>query len=205
MAERGCASRAARDQLATLALTDLPADQWKACRALDILHGAPWLQTDEWHGMQRISSKATFFHKRILPVLMLGFVLLFMTISFGAAWRTGNGPPLPFFLAPIFIGVVMIFVFKKLVFDLVDEVWDAGDGLIVRNKGQEERIALSEIMNVNYSPFVNPPRVTLSLRSPSVFGDQISFCAPVRFVPFSTSPIIDELIKRVDAARRTAR
>ena len=136
---------------------------------------------------------------------MLGFLLLFMTISFGAEWRTGNGPPPLFLLAPIFIGVIAFFVFKKLIFDLVDEVWDAGDALIVRNKGQEERIALSDIMNVSYSPFVNPPRVTLSLTRPTMFGDKISFCAPVRFVPFSTSPVIDDLIKRVDAARRGER
>jgi hypothetical protein len=162
-------------------------------------------QNDDWHGMQRISSKATFFHKRIFPVLMLGFLLIFLAVGVGAQWRAGNGPPLPFFLMPIFVAVIIFFVFKKLIFDLVDEVWDAGDALIVRNKGQEERIALSDIMNVSYSPFVNPPRVTLSLRRPSVFGDQISFCAPVRFVPFSTSPIIDELIKRIDAARTRAR
>jgi len=30
----------------------------------------------------------------------------------------------------------------------------------------------------------------------------VAFCAPVRFVPFSTSPIIDELIQRIDATRR---
>ena len=32
--------------------------------------------------------------------------------------------------------------------------------------------------------------------------DQIAFCAPVRFVPFSPSPIIQDLIERIDVARR---
>jgi len=89
----------------------------------------------------------------------------------------------------------------KLVFDLVDEVWDNGDTLVVKNRGQEQRIALSDIKNVSYSPFINPPRVTLSLRRPTVFGDQITFSAPVRLVPFSTSPVINDLIERVDRAR----
>ena len=31
------------------------------------------------------------------------------------------------------------FIMKKLVFDLVDEVWDDGDTLLVKNRGQEER------------------------------------------------------------------
>jgi hypothetical protein len=60
---------------------------------------------------------------------------------------------------------------------------------------------LSDIKNVSYSPFINPPRVTLSLRRPTVFGDQITFSAPVRLVPFSTSPVINDLIERVDRAR----
>ena len=94
---------------------------------------------------------------------------------------------------------------KKLVFDLVDEVWDDGDALVVKNRGQEQRIAFSDIKNVNYSPFVNPPRVTLSLRRPTIFGEQITFCAPVRLVPFSTSPVINDLIERVDRARAASR
>ena len=103
---------------------------------------------------------------------------------------------------PAIMAVFGVFLMKKLVFDLVDEVWDDGDSLVVKNGGQEQRIALSDIKNVSYSPFVNPPRVTLSLRRPTVFGDQISFGAPIRFVPFSNSPIIDDLIDRSDRARR---
>ena len=155
--------------------------------------------------MPRLSSKATFFHKRILPILLFGFLIVFVLINLGAS-ATRNGPPaLPFIVIPIVMAIVFFFTLKKLVFDLVDEVEDAGDVLIVRNRGQEDRIALSDITNVSYSPYVNPPRVTLSLRAPSVFGDKISFMAPIRFVPFATNPVIDELIARIDAARRRAR
>jgi hypothetical protein len=76
------------------------------------------------------------------------------------------------------------FLMQKLVFDLIDEVWDDGDALVVKNDGQDQRVALSDIKNVNYSPLINPPRVTLSLRRPTVFGEQIAFCAPIRLVPF---------------------
>ena len=97
---------------------------------------------------------------------------------------------------------VGFFVMKKLVFDLVDEVWDDGGSLLIENRGEEERVALSDIKNVSYSPLINPPRVTLSLRRPTVFGDEITFNAPMRFMPFSASPIIKELIDRIDLARR---
>ena len=155
--------------------------------------------------MQRLSSKATFFHKRILPILMFGFLVVFVVISFGASSARNEPPPLLVLVVPIIMAIVFFFTLKKLVFDLVDEVWDAGDELLVRNRSIEDRIALSDITNVNYSPYINPPRVTLSLRRPSFFGAKISFMPPIRFVPFTTSPVIDELIARIDAARRRDR
>ena len=81
---------------------------------------------------------------------------------------------------------------------------DAGNALVVRSGGQEKRIALSDIKNVNYSPSMSPPQVTLSVRRHTVFGDTIAFCAPVSMMPFWTSPDIRDLIDRVDAAREAA-
>jgi hypothetical protein len=155
--------------------------------------------------MRRISSKTTFFYKRIFPIIWFGFLVFFMATPFLAPWIGGttSGSPIGFLLLPAFMIVAGYFMMKRLVFDLVDEVLDAGDALLIRNGHIEERIALSDIINVGYSPIANPPRVTLSLRNPSMFGDQVSFCAPVSLMPsFSTSPIIGELIKRIDAARR---
>jgi hypothetical protein len=83
-----------------------------------------------------------------------------------------------------------------------DELANVGDALLVRNGGREERIALADIKNVNYSPYMSPPQVTLSLRRPTLFGDTIVFCAPTRLMPMSSSPIIEKLIDRVDVARR---
>ena len=103
--------------------------------------------------------------------------------------NSGQFPQPLFFIAPAGMAVFSYVFMKKLVFDLVDEVWDAGDALTVRNGTDEDRIALSDIKNVNYSAYVNPPRVTLSLRHPGPFGDKVSFCAPVRLMPLSTSPI----------------
>jgi hypothetical protein len=152
--------------------------------------------------MRRISSGMTFIYKRVFPIIFLGFFVSFAAIPFLLGLNSGQFPPLPFFVVPVIVFAIFLFLMKKLVLDLADEVLDAGDALIVKNGGREERIALSEIMNVNYTSFVNPPRVVLSLRRPGIFGAQVAFCPPVRFVPFSTSPIIDELIQRIDAARR---
>ncbi len=153
--------------------------------------------------MVRLSSNATFFYKRIFPLLFVGFLLLFAIVPYFVA--TGRYSPLPFIFVPIVMLVIFYFVMRKLVFDLVDEVVDLGDALLVKNGDREDRIALSDIVNVNYSPLISPPRVTLSLRKASLFGKQVSFCAPIRFIPLATSPIIDDLIARVDAARRDER
>jgi hypothetical protein len=152
--------------------------------------------------MRRISSRGTFFQKRIFPALWFGFLAFFVAVSFPAAMVSGDTPPIPFFIVPGIMAIFGYFLFKKLLWDLVDEVWDDGDTLIIRNRNQEERVSLSEISNVSYSTFVNPQRVTILLRRPSIFGREISFSPPATFWPFSKSPIIDELIDRIDAKRR---
>jgi hypothetical protein len=150
----------------------------------------------------------TFFYKRIFPIIWFGFLVFFMATPLFAPYFGGttSGSPMAFLLVPAVMMIVGYFMMKKLVFDLVDEVLDAGDALVVRKGHLEGRIALADITNVGYAQFMNPPRVTLSLRHSGMFGDRVSFCAPVSLIPtFSTSPIIDELIKRIDAARAASR
>jgi hypothetical protein len=151
--------------------------------------------------MRRISSKATFFYKRVFPLFWFGFIAFFVLSDLFATRRT----PLeltPFLLVPVVMVVFGFVLFRRLVFDLVDEVWDDGDELIVKNAGIEERIALKDIINVGFSTMTNPERVTLTLREPSRFGKEITFSPPRRLLTFARSPIINELIESVDAARR---
>src|SRR6202035_3469903 len=101
------------------------------------------------------------------------------------------------------IFVFGIYFMKKYVSDLVDEDLDDGDALVVKNNGQEQRIALADITNVSYAAMTSPPRVVLSLRHPTLFGDQVAFCAPVQIMMMSQSPVIADLIKRVEQARES--
>jgi hypothetical protein len=155
-------------------------------------------------GMTLISSRATAFYKRGFPILWYGFLILFIFLPLIVGSQTGQSPQPMFFIVPIAMMAIGYFVFKKIVFTLVDQVFDLGDALLVKNGTQEERIALSDIINVSYTPMMNPPQVTLTLRQPTVFGVKVTFCAPKRFVPFASSPMVDDLIKRVDAARSRA-
>lgn len=149
--------------------------------------------------MQRISSRTTFFSKRVFPVIWFGFLAVFIAIGLT---QSRSGMPVPFLVMPVLMAGIGFLIMKKFVLDLADEVFDDGDALIFRFGSEQQRIPLSEIMNISYSYIQNPPRVTLTLRTPCQFGKEVSFSPPARFLPFAKSPIVAELIERVDAARR---
>ena len=152
--------------------------------------------------MPLMSSKMTFFYKRVFPVIWFGFLAVFFLVALAKGSAADPISNLPSLIIPVVMAIIGYQIMKKMAFNLIDQVFDLGDALLVRNGDREERIALADIKNVNYSPYINPPQVTLSLRRPTVFGDTIAFCAPFRIMPLSSSPIIDRLVDRVDAARQ---
>src|SRR5665213_1623646 len=100
--------------------------------------------------MQRISSRSTFLYKRIFPLFWFGFLALFVILPmFGK--RPAGGFPAAFFIMPLVMAGVGYFLLRKFIFDLADEVSDAGDSLVVRFGSEQERVPLSEIMNVSYT------------------------------------------------------
>lgn len=142
-----------------------------------------------------------FLYKRILPAVFILFPLLIVT----AVMRTAPPHELPLaaFLPPIVITVFAFAMMRKLVWDLADEVWDGGDHLVIKRRGQTETVPLTNIMNVSASLLVNPPRITLRLVNPGNLGEEISF-SPQRklsFNPFARNAIADELIERVHRAK----
>ena len=109
-----------------------------------------------------------------------------------------------FVLIPICMAIFGYFILKKLVWDLIDEVYDEGTTLLFRNKGKEiteARVNLRDIKNVNYSTMTNPPRVTMSIRYVTDLGDELSFSPPASWIPFKKNKDIEELIDRIDRAR----
>jgi hypothetical protein len=144
----------------------------------------------------------TFFYKRIFPFIWFGFLAVFFLVALVKGLGSDQTSNLPFLIVPVLMAIIGYRFMQKLMFNLVDEVFDVGDALLVRSGGREERIALANTKNVNYFPYMSPPQVTLSLRRPTVFGDSIVFCGTLRIVPLSSRPIIDDLVDRIDAARQ---
>ncbi|HYB98691.1 MAG TPA: hypothetical protein VEC57_06095 [Candidatus Limnocylindrales bacterium] len=154
--------------------------------------------------MKRLSSPYTFLNKRVFPVLwfvFLGGFLVHVAVS-------GRGRERPMlFVIPTVMAAFGFVTTRKLVGDLADEVYDCGDFLLFKRGGEEERIALSDVMNVSITTLVNPPRITLRLAAPCRFGDEIAFSPIVglRLNPFGRIEIGEDLIHRVDRARSQRR
>ncbi|MDR0276213.1 MAG: hypothetical protein LBI48_12950 [Burkholderiaceae bacterium] len=160
----------------------------------------------------QVISRSSFFC-RMYPPVVVGFGVLAVIFAasapgvdqtFPPAWTGG--------LAIALVFLVMFFAMPKT--NLADEVRDAGDALIVHQSGEEVRIPLADIANVDTRPY---PMVqglyytTLTLRAPCHFGDEVGFL-PIRERKFfslnsswsSQPPVIKDLIQRIDQARRRA-
>ncbi len=150
--------------------------------------------------MKKLSSKSTFFNKKIVPTIWFGILAIFI-ITFLIA-GDDNGPGVMFIIMPILMAVFGYFIMKKMVFDLIDEVYDDGDALLFRNSGKEVRVFLQDIKNVSYQTMMNPPKVTLSIRYETGLGNELSFLPSMSFIPFKKNKDIEALIDRIDQAKR---
>src|ERR1700712_5665911 len=93
---------------------------------------------------RRLSLRYPLFYKWIWPLFLVGILTLTEMTLLIVASLIGAEGKIPLF---IFVGLWLSFAAFSLRRQslLLDEVWDAGDALIVRSKGMEERIALSDI------------------------------------------------------------
>lgn len=150
--------------------------------------------------MKKISSGSTMFYKRIVPVFGLGFLAFFVAIAFAGP---AEEPPVLFMVVPCLMAVIGFLFMKRFIWDLMDEVQDGGDYLLVRKGSDEERIPLSNVMNVNASTHMNPPRITLRLVKAGRFGAEVSFSpvTPFGFNRFAKNPVAEDLIVRAYEAR----
>ncbi len=155
--------------------------------------------------MRKLSSKMTAFHKKAFPLVWFGGwgAFAIIALSTGATQHSGG---LALAIIPAFMAAFGYFLMKNLLWDLVDEVYDAGSFLLVKNGGREYRIPFSDIVNVNSTVAVNPPRITLRLKGASAqsgLGTEMVFSPqrPLTFNPFAKVPIAEELISKVEEAR----
>ncbi len=153
--------------------------------------------------MKQISG-STFYFKKLFPTFWFGFTLLFILVSL----YIGNKENEPvfasviFIVGPLFMAALGYFIFKKLAWDLADRVYDHGDYLEFHRGGKIQRVPIDEIINISYSHMSSPERVVIRARNIGPIGKELVFMPPMRLMPLSRSPLVDELIERVDRARK---
>lgn len=154
--------------------------------------------------MVRLTSLLTGWYKRTGPVLGFGGLLVAfgLLVWFAYAGRIG---PLWLVLPPL-LALGGFLYMNRFTSGLVDDIQDAGDALLVHNRGRGWRIPLGSISEVGYSCIAEPPRITL------VYRDAVGVVDRLEFMPGVTSqmlllrppPLVAELQQRVAAARGPA-
>ena len=163
-----------------------PEESRPPCKTVEGMHNS---------GFRRISASMGFY-KVVLPVfcIVLLVFVLFATSSSERVWQS--------LLVVGVTGAAGAFVFRTLIWDLADEVLDAGDHLVFRKGGETQRVRFEDIIRVDHQYLSAPERVTVEVRSPGPLGTEVVFCLPTRLNPFPKSPIVADLVRRVEEARR---
>lgn len=158
--------------------------------------------------MHRLSSRWTAFVKYIFPLMWLGALGVVIVLTLTEPKRPRD-LPLPIILAlPIAMAVLFGAVWRRWL-TLVDEVWDAGNELVVKQRGMQYHIPISNILdvstNLSIMSFRGPDRITLTLREPGPLGREISFVPPACWkVLGKCGPIVDNLLARIAAHGTTS-
>ena len=147
--------------------------------------------------MNRISSGKTFFFKNVLPFVLFAWPIVVIGFD-GTHEENAQELALPVLIAAAACGLVFWYMRR-----FADEVLDQGDHLVVSRGGQQDRISLSQIMNINSNPGVASMAViTLRLAEPGKFGSAIAFIPIARFgLSFGGKNVVAE--KLVERAYRS--
>lgn len=146
--------------------------------------------------MKKISGP-TKFEKRTFPTIWFGFLtIVVVIIMFGESSKLEV-------LFPIIMMVAGYLLFKYIAWDLCDEVFDHGDYLLFRKGDNEQKVWLKDIMNISYAHLSSPERIVIYTKSSGTIGNELAFRLPNRLNFFAKSPIVRELVERVDNARNT--
>jgi len=131
------------------------------------------------HSSRKISG-STLWYKKLFPVVWFGF-LGSMTLIMILPVAAGDVSPMGVVI-PVVMAVFGYFMFRNLVWDLCDEVFDAGEELIFIKGDKKQHVKLSDIINISYNHMMSPERVVINSRVGGAIGKELVFCLPKRFM-----------------------
>lgn len=146
--------------------------------------------------MRKISSDAVPVLKRYAPLALVGLFLSSIAVS-----PPRPGAPETGWLVAVSLAVTgfVYLLLRRLLFSLVDEVWDTGDALLVKNRGSEELVPYAAIRRMSYAQFARPQRARIELHAAGRFGSEIAFYPVGGYGRYRPDPVLEELIARIAA------
>ena len=139
--------------------------------------------------------------KQYVYYLYVAFVLVVFAVMVAEWWKV-----------VVFGGFIAGLIYLNYMRErgLAEEVFDDGDSLLVRFRGEEERIPFWNIKDADAYNVRGNPGVSLKLVRPCKFGSAVSFVPTTTRVsrwtldPFWMDPIVDDLLARSEKARANA-
>jgi len=142
----------------------------------------------------------------------IGYVILFAIVGqgvlIGAFVSVVLETPIILLFTLILTAMFAVVGFSRMALlwrDLVDEVWDAGDRLVVRRGDQVVQIPISQCSRVVCHLRVNPKRVKLYLHEPCELGSVIVFLPPFELLNFTAPTVVKRLVKKIEAKQTERR
>lgn len=139
------------------------------------------------------------------PLVWFGFIAFFDVMwMINSRGSLGSAIGIPLLVSGI--GIAAFVMAGRQTADACDEIWLDGDSLIVKNGGEESRVALRDVVDVSSYIFKSGLQIRLALRNGAAgLGDSISFFAGGArgpFGPVSSHSILAMLKQHIDEAQQ---
>ena len=148
---------------------------------------------------QIVSSSATAFYKRGIPIILVGFLCLGLlgSVSKGSASISQLALGLVAFGS---VAAVILYLCRSLKEVSVDE-----QALYISDGKREERIPFAQVESVSQGVWQRGSfeTVTITFKIETIFGPKIVFLPSFRFATFTENPIVGELNGMIMSRTRT--
>ena len=149
--------------------------------------------------MLKISANRTYYNlKEMRWLFRLGsfcflcLMLLLFFITEGIDWA-------------VFFAMVLTFIAGNVIYEAripsgtVDEVFDAGDHLVIKHKKEEKKVYVTQILNYSYNPKDRSPLFSFFYKDEN--QKLCSFTFICNFIWYKEDPQILSLIKRIEEGK----
>ncbi|MEQ9263872.1 MAG: hypothetical protein RLN81_01525 [Balneolaceae bacterium] len=147
----------------------------------------------------KLISGSFFINKRLIPGTIIFIFSLIGLLSIIMAFVNNTIQSVLIFLfLSLIIGLLNFFLFKKLVWETIDYVYDEDSHLRLIKGDQEDTILLKNIRSIRY-PFIktNPPRAIIEYSVENESSKEVIFLLPFSTF-FSSNSIVEDLNRRIE-------